>query len=172
MTNRVKIPAVTEWKEVWYHPQPFITRIRWGEDKTWQEEVPGCKIEVIPEDLGFMRGLTNGIKVKIIYPDDKQEMYVVPLSEMHMPFWDYSSEVIGVVYPWPKREFEKISKLRMKINSILAKTYWDKMDYKKYTPQEWATTLNNILDFIENNKIKNEENQLIWLTEQLEKIIK
>jgi hypothetical protein len=156
--KRVPIPTETEWQEIRYHPKDIITRIKWGDDKSWEKEIPGCKIEHIPEDLGFMKYLTNDIKVRIIYPEDAEEMYVEPLAKMHNAFWDCVSEVIYSVYPFPASHCSKNAwKLGGRIHGILARIYWDNLDYKKHTPQSWANTLNNMLTFIENNKIKKEE---------------
>lgn len=172
MIKRVPIPKETEWKEIWYHPKDIITRIGWGGDKAWEQEIPSCKIEVIPEDLGFMKNLIYDIKVRIIYPEGAQEMYVEPLVKMHNVFWDCVSEVIYGVYPFPAfRCSKKPWILGGKISRIFASIYWDDLDYKKYTPQEWANTLNNMLEFVENNKIKKED-QVDWIKENLIALIK
>ena len=162
MTKRLDNPKETEWKEIRYHPSPIVTRLSWGQDEFWYKEIPGCKIEVIPEDLGFMKNLVHDIKVKIIYPDDWEEMYAEPLASIHNDFWMFCmDQVIYTVYPFYHRAGKKTSgKLKKqweiggKIHSIVAKVYWDNANqYKKYTPNEWAKLLNNILDFIESNKI-------------------
>lgn len=140
----------TNWKEIYYKPQPIITRIKYGGDKYWLEM--NCTIEVVPEDLGFMKYLTNDIKVKITFPDDHVDMYVEPLATLHEEFFNELNEIIWEEYPYPKNrrshKQKELWRLGGKIHSQIAAYYHWSLNYKDYTPATWVELLNDILEFI------------------------
>jgi hypothetical protein len=177
MKTRIDVPENEVWKDVYYHPEPIITRaMHYNAEKSWQKQIPGCKIECIDEKIGYMSGLNMGIKIKIIYPEDWQEHYIEPLANIHTSFWDCMSAVIYNTYPFYNRnkngtvngKLKKLWELGGKIHSIVAEIYWN-TSYNKYNPEQWVIMLNNILAFIENNKIDSED-RLNWIKENLEKI--
>lgn len=83
-------------------------------------------------------------------------MYVEPLAKIHNKFWDAMSEVTYEVYPFSHRNMKKFH-LGGAVHSFVAEFYWNNLDYKQFTPDTWVEKLNSILDFIEKNGIKKED---------------
>ena len=160
--KRIPIPEQKEWIDIYYHPEPIITIMKgYEEDKYWKEQIPGCKIEAVPDERsGFLMNLSSGVKIKVIYPDDWKEHYVEPLATIHTQFWMYAmSELIYGIYPFPSHNNKKKFHIGGKVNKIVSDFYWDNSvgdSYKKYTPETWVNFLNKIMDYVENNPVKDE----------------
>lgn len=175
MKTRLDLPELKEWCEIFYYPLPIFTTLETQNSiKYWEEEIPGCKIIPVdkPENKGFGWNLMRGIRVKIVYPPEITYSYVRPLSDMHIAYWDCASWSLGEMYETlnSKNRLNKTNlKIRSLIHSLLALVYWDILSdsYKQYTPDEWANTLNGLLEIIESNQVKKKtwDNDLTKLEE-------
>lgn len=175
--NRLDIPNKDlKWEEIWYHPEDRIISAGYNFEEYYKKNIPGCRIEVVEENLG-MKYLSNTLKYKLIYPDDWKEMYVDPLATIHLNFWNIFDKILWNLYSSNKIT-QTTRAIHNGIHSMIAEIYWES-NYKDYTPYQWVERLNKILDFTENNRLSkvipwhdNIENILKKFREKLELYIK
>lgn len=147
---RIEFQGEQSWETITYHPKPFVTWFKYPHSKDYYKE-KGCTIEILPLPEGFMSNLVRGVKVRISWPDDHTQSYVEPLASFHNQFWGATSEVHHNTYPYDNNRKTKAYRqhfMGYDINSFIADYYWE-LDYKNYTPEEWANHLNKILETLE-----------------------
>lgn len=100
-----------------------------------------------------------------------KHIWYEPLTSIHMKFWDDLFEVLhGGFYVWSSPTKYKIGR---RLVSEIATRYWD-LNFLNYTPQQWITMLNEILNLCRNYEVLsgiNHEKYMQNFLVQLDEII-
>lgn len=137
----------TEWETITYHPKPFITWFKYPNSHKYYEE-RGCTFEIIPLKKNFMSHLVQGVKVRVIWPEDHTESYKEPLAAYHKQFWDFISEIHYDTYPYSRNKRTKAHRLFFMgydISHFLGLYYWA-LNPEDFKPKEWVEHLNKVLE--------------------------